>query len=568
MAHIEEIAFPKLTSAEIAHIRTMATPCDYADGQVLFPAGTPNVDFYVVESGGVEIRNPSDDNRLIVVHDPGQFSGDIDLLTGRPVIVTATARGPTRILRVPNGQLRALLNRVPTLGEKLIIAFTRRRELLVGLGTLGLRVVGPARCRDTNTVREFLYKNFVPFTSFDTETLAGQKIFAELGSPRKSPVIDCGHGQVLVNPSLQELASAAGIWQHCPSQGVDLAIVGAGPAGITAAVYASSEGLSTLALDKVGPGGQASGSSRIENFIGFPAGLSGADLAMRGVLQMLKFGARMVAPVEVKKLVPASSDDDTHALHLDCGAEIRCRVLLLALGVRWRQLEAAGADRFVGGGVYYACTTVEADLYDKADVAVVGSGNSAGQAAMFLAECCPLRKVHLLIRKKLGSGMSDYLSQRVRETANIEIREQTEIAAVHGNRHIETITLRSNAAKTETSIPCAAVFVFIGAEPAATWLPPEIARDNNGYLLTGTDVIRSGLWKRTDRDPCPLETTVPRILAAGDIRAGSTKRVGFAVGDGALAVTCAHRLISIAPNSLEEGESLYRANRVTRLVSA
>ena len=203
------------------------------------------------------------------------------------------------------------------------------------------------------------------------------------------PVIECGDGRLLANPSLQELASEAGIWRHCPSQEIDFAIVGAGPAGIAAAVYAASEGLSTLMLDRLGPGGQAGGSSRIENFIGFPAGLSGAELATRGVLQMLKFGARIVAPVEVRKLIPAKSADDLHALQLDCGAEIRCRVILLALGVHWRRLEAKGVDRFTGAGIYYACTTVEADIYDGSDVAVVGGGNSAGQAAMFLAECCP-----------------------------------------------------------------------------------------------------------------------------------------------------------------------------------
>ena len=435
---------------------------------------------------------------------------------------------------------------MPSLGEKLIAAFTRRREMLSQLGTLGLRVVGPGRCRDTNTVREFLYKNFVPFTWFDTETDAGQRVLTALGSPRKSPVIECGNGRILVNPSLQQLANEAGIWKHCPTQEVDFAIVGAGPAGIAAAVYASSEGLSTLLLDKLGPGGQAGGSSRIENFIGFPAGLSGADLAMRGVLQMLKFGARMVAPVEVQKLSPGRAVNELHSLHLDCGAEIRCRVLLLALGVRWRQLEATGAERFGGAGIYYACTTVEADLYDGADVAVVGGGNSAGQAVMFLAECCPSRQVHLLIRRTLGSGMSEYLTQRIKATANVIVHEQTEIEAIHGNRHIEAISLMNNATKTEQRAPCSALFVFIGAEPAAEWLPADIARDANGYLLTGTDVVRSGLWPRGDRDPCPLETTVPGILAAGDIRSGSTKRVGFAVGDGSLAVTCVHRLLSIS----------------------
>jgi thioredoxin reductase (NADPH) len=546
MSQSEEVAFPRLSPAELAVLKPLATAHDYVDGETIFRAGQADIDFYVVESGRIDILNPTDDNRVLVTHEAGQFSGDIDLLTGRPVIVTAVVRGKARVWRLPGSQLRALLNRVPSLGEKLIAAFTRRRELLSQTGKVGLRVVGPGRCRDTNIVREFLYKNFVPFTWFDPETEAGRKVFEDLGSPRKTPIIECGDGQVLLNPSLQELARKAGIWRQCPGQDVDFAIVGAGPAGITAAVYASSEGLSTLVLDRLGPGGQAGGSSRIENFIGFPAGLSGSDLTTRGVLQMLKFGARLVAPVEVQKLVPASSAHDFHVLHLDCGAEIRCRVILLALGVSWRRLEANGAERFTSAGIHHACTTVEANLYDGTDVAVVGAGNSAGQAVMFLAECCPTRKVHLLVRRTLGPGMSEYLAKRIRATANVVVHEQTEIDTVNGSRRMEEIIIK-NQAGGQRGLPCSAVFVFIGAEPCVTWLPSEIGRDANGYLLTGSDAIRSGLWPRADRDPCPLETTLPGVLAAGDIRSGSTKRVGFAVGDGSLAVTCAHRLLSIHP---------------------
>ena len=540
-----DVAFPYLTEAELAMVKPFATARDYADGETVFHVGQADIDLVIVESGEVEIRNPTDDHRVIVVHGAGQFAGDIDVLTGRPVIVTAVARGKTRVLCIPGSQLRALLNRVPSFGEKLMVAFTRRRKLLMQTGVLGLRVVGPGRCRDTNTVREFLYKNFVPFTWYDSDVEEGQRMLEAMGSPRKSPVIECGDGRLLVNPTLQELAREASIWSHCPSEEVDFAIVGAGPAGIAAAVYAASEGLSTLMLDRLGPGGQAGGSSRIENFIGFPAGLSGAELATRGVLQMLKFGARIVAPVAVEKLTPAKSADDLHVLTLDCGAEIRSRVVLLALGVRWRRLEAEGAERFTGAGVYYACTTVEADLYDGKDVAVVGAGNSAGQAVMFLAECCPSRTVHHVIRRTLGKGMSQYLSSRIRATANVVVHEQTEIDEVFGDRRLEEIAMKNNVTGARRRMPCSAVFVFIGAEPAAEWLPAEIARDTNGYVLTGTDVMRSGLWPRTDRDPCPLETTIPGVLAAGDIRAGSTKRVGFAVGDGSLAVTCAHRLLSI-----------------------
>lgn len=322
---------------------------------------------------------------------------------------------------------------------------------------------------------------------------------------------------------------------------------------MTAAVYAASEGVSTIVLDQLGPGGQAAGSSKIENFIGFPSGLSGAELATRSVLQMLKFGAKIVAPVIVERIEPNPSADGFHLLRLDCGTALRARTVLIAAGVRWRKLEAEGAERFEASGIHYACTSVEAILYDTQDVAVVGAGNSAGQAAMFLAECCRDRRVHLLVRRRLGPGMSDYLVGRIRAAANISVHEGVEIAAVHGERRLESITLRafnpdSDSRKNNEScetLRVSAAFVFIGAEPGSAWLPETIARDKLGYILTGVDALRSGRWPLKDREPCPLETTVPGILAAGDIRAGSTKRVGFAVGDGSLAVTCVHKLTAI-----------------------
>ncbi len=549
----EPLAFPKLDDSDLAALKPLATVCSYKDGEVVFRAGDADLDLFVVECGALDILNPSDGDRLVVTHHPGQFAGDIDLLTRRPVIVTAVARGETRLLRVPGGRLREILSKVPRLSEKMLIAIQERRRLLTGSGVIGLRVVGPGKCRDTMLVREFLYKNFVPFTWYESESEQGQKLMTRWGSPKKSPVIEVGGGKLLFNPGLRELAQGAGVWRHCPVDMVDMAVIGAGPAGMTAAVYAASEGVSTVVLDRLGPGGQAAGSSKIENFIGFPSGLSGAELATRSVLQMLKFGAKMVAPVTVEKITPGKDDDELHLLQLDCGTKLQARTVLIAAGVRWRKLDAEGAERFESAGIHYACTSVEAILYDTRDVAVVGAGNSAGQAAMFLAECCRDRTVHMLVRKRLGPAMSEYLVRRIRATPNISLHEGVEIAAVHGGRHLESVTLRAfnpdgaSDSKSEPSetIPIAAAFVFIGAEPGCSWLPKELARDELGYLQTGIDAFRSGKWPLKDREPCPLETTIPGILAAGDIRAGSTKRVGFAVGDGSLAVTCVHKLIAI-----------------------
>jgi thioredoxin reductase (NADPH) len=549
----DPIAFPKLDSNELAALKPLADSCLFQDGQLVYRVGDPDIDLFVVESGKIEVLNPSADNQHIATHGPGDFSGDIDVLTRRPIIVNGIARGQTRLWRVTGARLREVLIRLPRLGEKLLIAFQERRRLLTQAGVLGLKVVGPGKCRETTVVREFLFKNFVPFTWYDSASEQGSRLLASWGSPQKTPVIECGAGQLLINPDLRELARGAGVWRNCPAEAVDLAIVGAGPAGMTAAVYAASEGVSTIVLDQLGPGGQAAGSSKIENFIGFPSGLSGAELATRSVLQMLKFGARMVAPVIVERVEPSPLEDGYHVLQLDCGTALRARTVLIAAGVRWRKLEAEGAERFEGSGIHYACTSVEATLYDAQDVAVVGAGNSAGQAAMYLSECCRDRRVHLLVRRRLGPGMSDYLVGRIRAAANISVHEGVEIAAVHDERRLQGISLRAfnpdgDSRKTDQSaetLRISAAFVFIGADPGCAWLPETLARDKLGYILTGVDALKSGRWPLKDREPCPLETTVPGILAAGDIRAGSTKRVGFAVGDGSLAVTCVHKLTAI-----------------------
>jgi thioredoxin reductase (NADPH) len=395
----DSAAFPYLTDNEIATLRQVGTLSLFKDGEAVFRAGD-ELDLLVVDSGAIEIVNPANDNKPVVVHRARQFAGDIDLLTRRPVIVTGIARGDTRILRVPFERLREVLNKLPSFGETLLTAVQERRRLLMQTGALGLKVVGPGKCRDTTRVREFLFKNFVPFTWYDTTSETGQKLMAEWGSPKYSPVIQFGNGNRLVNPSLREVAENAGVWRHIPPDPVDLAVIGAGPVGMAAAVYAASEGVSTVVLDQLGPGGQASASSKIENFMGFPSGLSGTELATRSALQMLKFGARMAAPVAVERIDIASRPDGAHVLHLDCGTNLVARAVLIAAGVRWRRLDAEGADRFEGAGIHYACTSVEAVLYDKQDVAVVGGGNSAGQAAVYLSQCCQTRKVHLLIRSR------------------------------------------------------------------------------------------------------------------------------------------------------------------------
>ena len=259
----------------------------------------------------------------------------------------------------------------------------------------------------------------------------------------------------------------------------------------------------------------------------------------------MKFGATLYAPVAVQELIPAESQDKPHQLKLDCGALLKAHVVLVATGVAWRTLNVPGAERFERAGIYYACTSVEVRSHEGTEVAVVGAGNSAGQAAMFLAENCA-KKVHMIVRRAdLKAGMSEYLAHRILSTPNIEMHFSSEVTAVHGQRRMEHIDVIDKMTNTTSQLPSSAIFVFIGAEPHASWLPESIARDDSGYLLTGTEVAKSGQWPLKDRDPCPLETTMPRVLAGGDVRAGSTKRVGFAVGDGSFAVTCTHRLLTL-----------------------
>jgi thioredoxin reductase (NADPH) len=539
----DERAFPTLTDEELEQLKPIAIAREFEDGDIVFKAGDQDADLYVIESGALDIINPANDNRLVVSHGPGQFSGDIDLIIRRQVVVTGVARGHTRLLCIPPEKLQEVLIKISHLSDKLVNAFQLRRELLSKCGKIGMALIGYAHCRDTTMLREFLHKNFLPFTWYDSESESGIEELKALGNPSEQPVIRFPNGNVLKRPTIDELAEAAGLWHHCPNQTVDLVIIGAGPAGITTAVYAASEGINTLVLEKLGPGGQAGGSSKIENFIGFPAGLTGMDLALRGVLQMHKFGARLISPATVVSLEMSPTAGGEHTVNLDCGGAVKAKAVLLAGGVNWRKLDAKNADRYERAGVYYACTSVEAMLHDKEDVAVVGAGNSAGQAAVYLSECCKSRTVHVIARGKCGPNMSDYLYERIRTIPNIVIHEDTGIDAIAGGARIQSILTTDKNGK-QTSLALGAVFVFIGADPGCEFLPKEVKRDDKGYVLTGAEMLAAGHWPLTKREPCSLETSVPGLLAAGDIRSGSTKRVGFAVGDGSQAVSCVHRLLS------------------------
>ena len=404
-----------------------------------------------------------------------------------------------------------------------------------------MRVFGHLGDPDVTVIREFFDKNKVPHTWIDADEPEGQAAMKSLGvTPDQLPFVACNRGTRSPRPTVTRLAECLGLKRQIRTEPFDLVIVGAGPAGLAAAVYGASEGLATIVLDRFGPGGQAGTSSRIENYMGFPAGLTGADLANRGYLQALKFGAELVAPVEVRSM---TCEDKMHRLVLDDGQVVSGRTVLIATGATYQRLPVAGCERWDGAGIFYSCTSVHARSCRNGRAAVVGGGNSAGQAVMFLAE--HTAGVTLLLRGgDLRKSMSDYLARRIERHEKIEVIRHVEVDAVEGDRTLTGLRLRDLREGGTRDLDCSAVFVFIGAQPRTDWLPPSIAVDSKGFILTGADAAKSDRWPLTNREPCTVETTCPGVFAAGDVRSDTTKRVAFAVGDGALAVTCAHRVLA------------------------
>jgi thioredoxin reductase (NADPH) len=537
------IAFPKLCETEFQTLAGLATICSFEDGESIFQAGQRGVPFYVVESGEIAIIDESgDEPKTVVVHGPREFAGDVSLLTDRPVAISAYARGATRAYCVSQGELRRVIQEIPDLSDKLLEAFQTRRIMLERSGFVGVRVFGHLGDPDLTVIREFFDKNKVPHTWIDADEPTGQAAMKSLGVEEDQlPFLACNRGTRAARPTVTRIAECLGLKRQIRTEPFDLVIVGAGPAGLAAAVYGASEGLATIVLDRFGPGGQAGTSSRIENYMGFPAGLTGADLANRGYLQALKFGAELVAPVEVRSM---TCEDKMHRLVLDDGQVVSGRTVLIATGATYQRLPVAGSERWDGAGIFYSCTSVHARSCKSGRAAVVGGGNSAGQAAMFLAE--QTAGATLLLRGgNIRKSMSDYLARRIERHEKIEVIRHVEVDAVKGDRTFTGLRVRDVKDGGSRDLDCPALFVFIGAQPRTDWLPPSIAVDSKGFILTGADAAHSQRWPLTDREPCIVETTCPGVFAAGDVRSNTTKRVAFAVGDGALAVTCAHRVLSV-----------------------
>jgi thioredoxin reductase (NADPH) len=541
---LDAVAFPKLTEAQLAALgrcpRTRLRR--FHAGEKLFAACDRDPRFFVVKSGEVEIVDDSGEKpKTVTVHGPGQFTGDVGQVTGRPAIVSAIARTDGEAYEVSPDALHELLNDHPALSDLVMQAFIARRQLLTSSGSFtGLRVIGSRYSRDTFRVRDFLSENLVPYTWLDLEANPHvQELLEQFGlGAADTPVVAWGHKPLLRNPSNRALAETLGMRRPIQHVVYDLVVVGAGPAGLAAAVYGASEGLRTLVLERSGPGGQAGRSMRIENYLGFPTGITGTDLAGRAVLQANKFGAQLPVPTPVTHL----TFDNTYAvLHLDGGETVTGKCLLIATGADYRRLGVEGCEALEGCGVYYAATPSEALLCRGSDVVVVGGGNSAGQAAVFLAG--QARTVYLVVRGgDLYKNMSSYLAHRIEKTSTIELLLDTEVARMHGDGHLSGVELVNKKTGQSRTIAAPALFSFIGAVPRTDWLPPEVERDARGFVRTGMSLTGSPHWSRR-RHPFLLETSRAGVFAAGDVRSGSVKRVASAVGEGAMAVQFVHEYL-------------------------
>jgi thioredoxin reductase (NADPH) len=547
MANDHEVAFPVLSAKDLAAVTARGHRRDVRAGEVLFAEGDRDFCFFVVVEGEVEIVEHSRGTaRTVAVHKAGEFTGDVDMLSGRSALVTGRAATDGRVLQLSTGELRRAVDELPELGETIVKAFLMRRTLLLDEGFQGVRIIGSRFSPEAHRLRDFATRNAIPFKFLDLETdEQADAILKQIGIPASAtPIVMGGDGEWHSNPSIGDIGACMGLVSPMEEGHVyDLVIVGAGPAGLAASVYAASEGLDVLTADALAPGGQAGTSSRIENYLGFPAGISGADLTRNALVQAQRFGARITVPCTVQSL---GVDGGERVVTLADGVRLRTRCVLIASGVSYRKLEVPNFADFEGAGIYYAATEMEARLCRGEEVVVVGAGNSAGQAIVYLAKYA--RRVHVLLRKTdLGASMSRYLVDRVERLENVTIHRGCAVAGLEGNGQLAAVNVRNGTEETRR-LETRSLFLFIGADANTGWLRGCVELDRKGFVLTGTALpagtAEADRWRSAGRAPFLLETSLPGVFAAGDVRSGSAKRVAAAVGEGSMSVSFVHAHIA------------------------
>jgi thioredoxin reductase (NADPH) len=541
-------AGPRLDEDQRARLRSLGRVREVEPGDVLFHAGDEGSDFFVLDSATLAIvQGLGEENRVIAIHGPGRFAGELSMLIGQRLYLSGVIRDGGEVIQVPIDKLREIIAQDKTLSDLILGAFIARRSILIDVGT-GLKLIGSRFSPDTRRLRELLARNRMPYQWIDLdEEEHAEALLSGLSiEPNETPVAVTAGGDVLRNPGNAELGRAIGLGSSgSPPPLCDLVVVGAGPAGLAAALYAASEGLDVQGVEAVASGGQAGTSARIENYLGFPAGVSGSELTQRATVQAGKFGARLNVPAEA---VALRSEPGRHEIELSNGETATGRTVVIATGARYRRLDVERLDEFEGGGVYYAATQAEAQMCAGDPVVVVGGGNSAGQAAMFLSR--HVAGCRLLIRGgDLAKSMSRYLVDQVERNDSIEVVKHAQVVELHGERELEAVTIEDARSGERLDSPARALFVFIGASPHTEWLQGQLDTDRAGFLLTGHDVEGDDLAEYDGERPLFLETSRPGIFAVGDVHSGSIKRVASAVGEGSMAIRLVHQRLAspVAP---------------------